>query len=111
MVAVQSHVFAVGGYAPPRTPAYTGAVEAYESRTDSWASKNSAPTVRFGMARATTGSTICLVGGSALPQADILEQYSIMTDVWASMNAAPTASYDAGLAAVGDELFFVRGGC
>ena len=114
IAAYQNLIFCIGGYNASADYQYrdTGANEAYDTVTNSWATKESLPTPRFAAATNMVDGKIYVMGGRPMPDfgsaLSVNEVYDPQTDTWTTKNPSPLPLVSSASAVV-DKKIYVLG--
>src|SRR5439155_23941703 len=86
-------------------------VEAYDPATDTWTTKASMPTARFGLSLTTINGTLYAVGGNIanVGSQAAVEAYDPVTNTWTTKASMLTPRTYIGLAAINGILYAVGG--
>jgi N-acetylneuraminic acid mutarotase len=91
----------------------TGATQAYDPASDSWTTKASMPTGRYGFGLAVSGDLLYAVGGSgACPPCTPLstvEVYDTKTDAWTTKSSMPAPRAQLGAGFANGQLYAIGG--
>jgi N-acetylneuraminic acid mutarotase len=112
----KNKIYCIGGEVNDTSGMYfTGVNEVYDPATDTWETKASLPTPRFGMCANVVDGKIYVIGGAqynvfpGISCSDKNEVYDPEADTWIEKTAIPVAVNGAALAVV-DGRIFVLGG-
>lgn len=109
--AVSGHrLFVVGGYTGGRvrwTP--SAALYEYDAARDAWTARAEMPTARGGLAAATLGTRVHVLGGAADEPSNAHEVYEPATNRWTRANPMPTARDHLAAVAFQDRVWVLGG--
>jgi len=119
VTVVSGILYVIGGSAcVPPSPGQScgwvtvGTVEAYDPNTDTWTTKASMPTARWGLGAATVNGIVYAVGGQgsgSLLGLHAVEAYDPSSDSWSTRAPLPTARYSLGVGVIDGVLYAVGG--
>ncbi len=106
-VTYNDKIYIIGGIGD----SIMGKVQVYDTNADSWETKASMPTPRYGLGLAVVGDKIYACGGGdknykPLPNVEV---YDPQTDQWKECTPMPTARRLTRAAAIGNRIYVVGG--
>ena len=113
VASVGKLIFAVGGTDTFATETSdTNRNEMYDSVSDHWITRASAPTARSGAMAISNGNFIYVLGGSSTDRGEVLntvERYNVFLDGWETLPPMPTARTGFGVAVVNNVIYAIGG--
>ncbi|MBI3659855.1 hypothetical protein HY230_05215 [Candidatus Acetothermia bacterium] len=113
VASVGKLVFAVGGTDTFATETSdTNRNEMYDSVSDHWITRASAPTARSGAMAVSNGNFVYVLGGSSTDRGEVLdtvERYNVFLDSWETLPPMPTARTSFGVAVVNNVIYAIGG--
>ena len=112
--AVKGKIYVMGG-TKQGGAVYTGlnTVEVYDPATDTWETKISMPTSRFGLSTSVLDEKIYAIGGRRYPEqpniVSIVEMYDPLTDEWTEKRDMPTQRYDQSSSVINGKIYAIAG--
>lgn len=114
IAVVENKIYTIGGdrgnYEIGITP--TAINEVYDPATDTWETKTSMPTRRFGVSASVVNNKIYIIGGKTsnpYPDISITEAYDPITDKWTTMEPLPTPVSHHTSAVVNNKIYILGG--
>jgi N-acetylneuraminic acid mutarotase len=110
----QNKIYCIGGRSASATGSQaTNANEVYDTETDSWQTKTSMPTARYGIEANVVDGKFYLIGGYesfSIPNKSAkVEVYDPVTDTWTTGSPLPTAVGEYASAVVDGKVYVISG--
>jgi len=112
--AVKGKIYVMGG-SKQGGAEYAGlnTVEVYDPATDTWETKNSMPTLRFGLSTSVLDEKIYAIGGRHYPEkpkiVSTVEMYDPVTDEWTEKKDMPTQRYYQSSSVINGKIYAIGG--
>jgi N-acetylneuraminic acid mutarotase len=110
IAALDGKIYVVGGWAQTAYgEGFTGALEVFDTATNTWTAKKPMPTARNSLGAAFVGGKLYAIGGWNGGPLTAVEVYDPATDQWSTGAPMPTARNTFGIAEIAGKIYVVGG--